>query len=126
MARRAFRATEDIRKKVRSLAARGVRHEDIAEILDCDAKTLRKHFREELDRGMAEANSNVTGALYEKAVSGDTIAQMFWVKARLGWREKDPEKPIPASQGPADRQCNRPARQQPRPGTDGGATESTR
>src|SRR5262249_30649797 len=67
-------------------------------IIDCDAKTLRKHFREELDRGMAEANSNVTGALYEKAVSGDTIAQMFWVKARLGWREKDPEKPIPASQ----------------------------
>jgi len=98
MARRAFRATEDIRKKVRSLAARGVRHEDIAAIIDCDAKTLRKHFREELDRGMAEANSNVTGALYEKAVSGDTIAQMFWVKARLGWREKDPEKPIPASQ----------------------------
>jgi len=62
MARKIFLVTDEMRERVRSLAARGVRHEDIAAIIDCDAKTVRKHFRDELDRGMAEANSNVTGA----------------------------------------------------------------
>ena len=63
MARKAFRVTDEIREQVRSLAARGVRQEDIGLIIHCgDTKTLRKHFRDELDRGMAEANSNVTGA----------------------------------------------------------------
>jgi len=98
MARKIFLVTDEMRERVRSLAARGVRHEDIAAIIDCDAKTVRKHFRDELDRGMAEANSNVTGALYEKAIGGDTIAQIFWMKTRLGWREKDSEKPIPGSE----------------------------
>jgi hypothetical protein len=96
MARKVFLVTDERREQVRSLAARGVRQEDIGPIIHCgDTKTLRKHFRDELDRGMAEANSNVTGALYEKAMGGDTIAQMFWMKTRAGWREKDSEKPIP-------------------------------
>jgi hypothetical protein len=97
MARKRFVAANAMREQVRSLAARGVRQDDIAAIIGCDAKTARKYFREELDRGMAEANANVTGALYEKAMGGDTAAQIFWVKARAHWREKEPEKPIPSS-----------------------------
>jgi hypothetical protein len=96
MARKRFVAANAMREQVRSLAARGVRQDDIAAIIGCDAKTARKYFREELDRGMAEANANVTGALYEKAMGGDTAAQI-WVKARAHWREKEPEKPIPSS-----------------------------
>jgi len=99
MARKAFLVTDEIREQVRSLAARGVRQEDIGLMIGCrDAKTVRKHFAEELGRGMAEANSNVAGALYEKAMGGDTIAQIFWMKTRAGWREKDSEKPIPGSE----------------------------
>jgi hypothetical protein len=94
MARRAFRATDEMRELVRSLAARGVRQEDIAGNIGWDPKTLRKHFRDELDHGMAGANADVTGALYDKAMGGDTIAQIFWMKARAHWREKEPEKTI--------------------------------
>lgn len=97
MARKRFVATDAMREQVRSLAARGVRQDDVAAIVDCDAKTARKYFREELDRGMAEANANVAGALYEKAMGGDTVAQIFWMKARAHWREKEPEKPISSS-----------------------------
>ena len=97
MARKAFRATDELREQVRSLAGRGVRHEDIAGTIGCDPKTLRKHFRDELDRGMAKANADVAGALYDKAMGGDTIAQIFWMKARAHWREKEPEKTLQGS-----------------------------
>ena len=98
MARRPFRVTDALREQVRSLAARGVRHEDIAAIIGCDAKTLRKRLRDELDRGMAEANANVTGALFDKAMGGDTVAQIFWLKTRAHWRErKEPEEQIPGT-----------------------------
>jgi len=35
-------------------------------------ETLEKHFRAELDRGMAVADFNVLGCLCDKAASGDT------------------------------------------------------
>ena len=98
MPRKSFAVSDAMREQVRSLAARGVRQEDIAAIIGCrDAKTVRKYFRDQLDSGMADANANVAGALYEKAMGGDTTAQIFWMKVRAHWREKEPEKPIPRS-----------------------------
>jgi hypothetical protein len=98
MARRAFLPTDVTRKKVRSLAARGARHEDIAAIIGCDAKTLRKHFRDELDRGMAEANAEIAGCLFDEAKGGNVTAQIFWLKTRAHWHErKEPEEPTPGT-----------------------------
>ena len=59
MARQKFAPTDAMRKKVRSLAADGVPHEVIAGVIECDPKTLRKHFRRELDRGMDEADAEI-------------------------------------------------------------------
>jgi hypothetical protein len=61
MARKAFLATDAMCGQVRSYAARGTPQEDIAKLIGCDAKTLRKHFRSELDLGMAEANAAMCG-----------------------------------------------------------------
>jgi hypothetical protein len=95
VAKRGFQVTDAMRSEVRSLAARGVPQESIAAIIGCDAKTLRKYCRHELDRGMAEANSQVIGALFENAIRGNIAAQIFWAKTRMGWQEgKVPEKPI--------------------------------
>jgi hypothetical protein len=52
------------------------------------AKTLRKHFREELARGATEANYNVAQALYKKATAGDMVAATFWLKCRANWKER--------------------------------------
>jgi len=97
MARPEFAATDRMRKKVRSLAIQGVPQEVIAGVIECDPKTLRKHFRQELDRGMAEANAKVVGALYRSAMRGSVAAQIFWVKTRMRWRE--PEAPPDAGPG---------------------------
>jgi hypothetical protein len=95
MAAKRLQVTDAMRREVQSLAARGVPQESIAAIVGCDAKTLRKHFRHELDRGMAEANSQVIGALFDNAIRGNIAAQIFWAKTRMGWREgKETENPI--------------------------------
>jgi hypothetical protein len=67
----------------------GVPHTDIATFLDIDPKTLRKHFRVELDRGMTEANAKVAQSLFTMATQGKNVAAaIFWMKARAGWRDR--------------------------------------
>jgi|SRR5215472_14626769 len=100
MARKAFLATEAMREQVRSYAACGTPQEDIAKFIGCDAKTLRKHFRNELDLGMVEANAAMCGYLFAAAAEGNVTAQIFWMKTRMGLREREPaEDPTPGTDG---------------------------
>ena len=71
------------------MAVAGVPHKHIAAALDTDDKTLRKHFKEELDDGAHKLNAQVVGALFKSAMGGSVAAQIFWCKTRLGWRETD-------------------------------------
>jgi hypothetical protein len=48
---RRFEPTPDQRRTVKTMAGFGIPHTDIAPFIGIDTKTLRKHFREELDRG---------------------------------------------------------------------------
>lgn len=71
------------------MAGLGIRQDDIAIALDISPHTLRKHFRKELDRGAIEANTQVAGALFKMAVSGNVpAATIFWAKTRCGFRER--------------------------------------
>ena len=76
------------RNQVEVLAGFGVPQHQIAVLLVCDPKTLRKHFDAELSLGDAKAPAKIAQTLYNKAVSGDTACLIFWLKARAGWREK--------------------------------------
>jgi hypothetical protein len=65
-----------------------------------DPKTLRKHFRQELDRGHTKADTAVAQGLYKNATTptetypgGIPVAQIFWLKVRARW--KPPEKDLP-------------------------------
>ena len=103
MARTAFVVNDAMRERVRYLAGVGVRQEDIAKIIGCAPKTLRKRLRDELDRGVAEANATIAGSLFAKAKGGDTPAQIFWLKTRAHWREKTaPDDPLPGSDAEAN------------------------
>lgn len=98
MTRKSFVVNDVLREKVRSLASVGVPQDDIARIIDCDPKTLRKYCRDELDRGTAEANAEIAGRLFAIAKAGNVVAQIFWLKTRAHWREREaPEDPIPGT-----------------------------
>jgi hypothetical protein len=89
MPRPKFIPTEERRRTVRSMAGYGVPQQDIATSVGLrSTKTLRKHFRKELDGGVADAKAKVLQTLFKMATSGQhPAATIFWVKTRLGWRE---------------------------------------
>src|SRR5256886_5694386 len=87
MARKAFAVNYAMRERVRYLAGVGVPQDDIAKMIGCAPKTLRKRFRSELDRGVAEANATMSGYLFAAAKAGNVTAQIFWLKTRAHWRE---------------------------------------
>jgi hypothetical protein len=98
MARKAFAVNDVMRERVRYLAGVGVRQEDIAKIIGCAPKTLRKRFRDELDRGVAEANATMIGYLFAAAKAGNITAIIFWLKVKGYWREKTAaDDPVPGS-----------------------------
>src|SRR4051812_24579579 len=69
------------------MAAYGIPAHDISRVVGVDAKTLRKHYRDELDMGETKANAQVAGYLFNSAKSGNVTAQIFWLKTRAKWRD---------------------------------------
>jgi hypothetical protein len=72
------------------MAAYGVPEDAIARVLTIDPKTLRKHYRDELDTGQVKATARVAESLFRKATSDgnqSVTAAIFWLKTRGGWRE---------------------------------------
>src|SRR6266576_2693503 len=71
MSRPSFKATSEQRKIVKSIAAVGLTHEEIAIVIGIRSpKTLRKRFRKELTIGAAEATATVSAAALQMALSG--------------------------------------------------------
>ena len=72
------------------MAGYGVPELSIARVVGIDAKTLRKHYREELDTGQIKATAKVAESLFRKATTDgpqSVTAAIFWLKTRGGWRE---------------------------------------
>ena len=90
MPRKAHQPDPVTRRQVEAMAAYGVPEADIARVIGIDPKTLRKHYREELDTGSIKANSRIAESLYRKA-TGDgpqsVTACIFWLKTRAHWKE---------------------------------------
>lgn len=84
-----FKPTDDERKLVEQMSAVGIPQESICLVIrdGIDDKTLRKHFRRELDTAAVKANAKIGGTLYNKAINGDTTAAIWWSKTRMGWKE---------------------------------------
>jgi hypothetical protein len=81
-----FKPTDEQRNLVKELAAVGAPHKLIARKLGIRSpKTLRKHFRDELDLGSMEVNAHVAKYLYQSAKAGNVEAQKSWLRSRAGW-----------------------------------------
>ena len=90
MGRRAHKPDAFHRRQVEAMAGYGVPEHAIARVVKIDPKTLRKHYREELDTGQVKATAKVAESLFRKATgdgSQSVTAAIFWLKTRGGWRE---------------------------------------
>jgi predicted ArsR family transcriptional regulator len=102
MPRPSYQPTEDQQRLARAMAAVGARQEDIAAELGITAKTLRKHFRQELRQGVTHANVKVGQTLFAMATSGRNVAaSIYWDRTR-GFARKRPSEtggqPMPPPQ----------------------------
>ena len=97
MANPPHKPTDKTRAEVSALYSFGITQEEIAKYIGIDPKTLRLHYRSELDEAHVKANAKVGQFLFQNA-SGATLkdgathsdcvrAAMFWAKTRMGWRE---------------------------------------
>ena len=91
MGRRAHKPDPAQRRQVEAMAAYGIPEIDIGRVVGIDPKTLRKHYREELDLGETKANAQIAGFLFNSARNGNVTAQIFWLKTRARWRETPTE-----------------------------------
>jgi hypothetical protein len=92
-----FEPTQSQRDNVRVAVACGMPQDLVCRQLvnpatgkPIDEKTLRLHFRAELDDGMSTANAMVARSLYLKAMGdgkASVSAAIFWLKCRAGWKE---------------------------------------
>jgi hypothetical protein len=96
-----FERTEEQRRTVKALSGYGVPQEGIAIHIGVDPKTLRRHFRDELDRGSVEATAKVAQTLFHLATVEKNVASViFWMKTRAGWRETVRQENTGADGGP--------------------------
>jgi hypothetical protein len=85
--RPAHQPTEATRQTVSLHATVGTKQDVIAEILGISVDSLQRHYRAEIETSREKANASVGGALFKKAMGGDTTAMIFWLKTRARWRE---------------------------------------
>ena len=87
--RKPFVATDVERRQVEAMSGYGVPFEQIAALVrdGIDIDTLRKYFSPELINGKAKANAQVGKGIFQKAMAGDTTAQIWWSKCQMGWKE---------------------------------------
>jgi len=64
--RPSFQSTQSQRQMVEAMAGCGIPETDIATVVGIAAKTLRKHFRAELDTGHIKANAK---PIFNSAIS---------------------------------------------------------
>jgi len=80
--------TDESRAEVQRLSGVGITQLQISMLLDMDVKTLTKHYRNDIDMGIAKSDSILAGALYKKAIEDEDLGAMIWLsKVRLRWKE---------------------------------------
>ncbi len=81
--------TAEERSEVTTMTIGGLTQIQIAEVFrdGIDVKTLRKHFRKELDIAKAKAIANLGASCYKRAMAGDNASTFFYLKTQGGWKE---------------------------------------
>lgn len=105
--RPAFVPTDAERKQVEALSGYGLPMEQIAVLVrnGIHIDTLRTHFQQQLGTGKAKANAQVGKTLFQRAISGDTTAMIWWSKTQMKWTEVQRHELTGADGGPIQTQA---------------------
>jgi hypothetical protein len=88
MARPQYQPSDQDMRTVEVMTVGGFPQSEICTVLDIDEKTLRKHFRETLDKASIRADAKVTATMFQMATSGEHPGMTaFWMKVRRRWKE---------------------------------------
>lgn len=85
--------TQELCSRAEALAAQGLDQDQIAYCLDMGTSTLYEkkakypEFAEAIKRGQAQGVQIVANSLFKSATNGNTTAQIFFLKAKGGWRD---------------------------------------
>ena len=100
MSRNPHLPTDETRKMVRRLSSLGTPQGQIAVMVGCSEKTLRLHYRGELDEGLQDAKAAVLQALMGNIKAGNVTAMIFYDKCRGGQPETIKEEITGLGGGP--------------------------
>lgn len=83
----AHRPNDTTKRQVQGMALAGLDHDRIGRLIGISGDCLRRHYRVELEQEglvLGEIAQN----LAQRAMDGDTISSIFYLKARAGWRDQ--------------------------------------
>ena len=86
--RKGFEITPEILQQVEKFAGQGLTQEQISHCIGISRDTFFKnkrnseYFSDAIKRGQSKAISLVSNALFENAMSGNAVSQIFWLKNR--------------------------------------------
>ena len=83
----AHRPNDTTKRQVQGMALAGLDHDRIGRLIGISGDCLRRHYRTELEQEgliLGEIAQN----LAQRAMDGDTISSIFYLKARAGWRDQ--------------------------------------
>jgi len=95
MGRPKFEPTPETERVCSLGVAFGLNHVQIAKLVGCSPKTLRKHFSHALETGKERLVMSLGSKLYTKAMKGDTISAIFLAKTKAGFTEKVEHEGLP-------------------------------
>ena len=84
--------TIETRAKVVAFSCAGFNQAMIANYLDIDDKTLRRHYRDELDKAKMEKTIILSESLFRDAQNGNEQAREFWLKCQARWAYAKPDE----------------------------------
>ena len=96
MGRKNFQITETVLEQVEKFAGQGLTQEQISHCIgisrDLFFKSKRSsvYFQDAIKRGQSRAISLVSNALFENALKGVPVSQIFWLKNRAPDQWQDP------------------------------------
>ena len=97
MPRLKFEPTDEVRQRVKAMAGFGLSQRQICVLIGMrSTRTLRRHFRSELELGVVEALANVRRVAFRLATSGRNPKMTIrWLERRTAWLRGQPEQTEP-------------------------------